>query len=130
MKPEVKRIYEVPEDTMFLILGVLRLEKDGIKNPASNIEIAMKELKACTSHDTPAPASEPEPPIKSTGNHDRAIQKGEGIRWATALNTLIATESKRPTKDSVDMVFSFRIAQIIESLRCQATASKDKGDEE
>jgi hypothetical protein len=41
----------------------------------------------------------------------------EAIRWTTALNTLIATESKRKNKESVDMVYSYRVAQIIKSLR-------------
>jgi len=48
--------------------------------------------------------------------HDAGIRRGEAIRWATALNTLIATESKRRDKESVAMVYSYRIAQIIESL--------------
>jgi len=48
--------------------------------------------------------------------HDAAIRKGEAIRWSTALNTLIATESKKKDKESVDMVYSYRVAQIIESL--------------
>jgi len=41
----------------------------------------------------------------------------EAIRWQTALNTLIATESKRKDKESIDVVYSYRIAQIIDSLR-------------
>lgn len=51
-----------------------------------------------------------------SGEHDAAIRKGEAIRWSTALNTLIATESKKKDKESVDMVYSYRVAQIIESL--------------
>jgi hypothetical protein len=42
------------------------------------------------------------------------------VKWSTALNTLIATESKR-RDNTVDMVYSYRIAQIIESLRKRET---------
>lgn len=48
--------------------------------------------------------------------HDDGIRKEESIRWSTALNTLIATESKRASKETVDMVYSYRVAQIIENL--------------
>lgn len=46
-----------------------------------------------------------------------SAREQESIRWATALNILIATESKRKDKESVDMVYAYRIAQVIESLR-------------
>jgi hypothetical protein len=45
-----KRYFAVPEETIFLVLGILRLESDGIKNPASNIDTALKEIKACCTH--------------------------------------------------------------------------------
>jgi hypothetical protein len=48
--------------------------------------------------------------------HDDKIQKASDLIWATKLNTLIATESKRTSKETVDMVYSYRIAQIIEEL--------------
>lgn len=37
--------------------------------------------------------------------------------WATTLNTLISTESVRFSPAMVDMVYSYRVAQIIKSLR-------------
>ena len=54
----------------------------------------------------------------------KAAREQEAIRWFTALNTLIATESKRKDKKSVDMVYSYRVAQIIESLRSQQEAEQ------
>jgi hypothetical protein len=47
----------------------------------------------------------------------RAATLAVNQKWIDALNSLIATESKRKDKESVDMVYSYRIAQIIESLR-------------
>jgi hypothetical protein len=47
MTERPKGYFKVPEDTVYLLLGILRLEKDGIKNPASNIDTAQKELKDC-----------------------------------------------------------------------------------
>ena len=49
----------------------------------------------------------------------KTAREQEAVQWSTALNTLIATESKRKDKESVDMVYSYRVAQIIESLRAQ-----------
>ena len=37
--------------------------------------------------------------------------------WATALNALISTESVKVHASMVDMVYSYRIAQIVQSLR-------------
>src|SRR5271157_2832355 len=55
------RYFNVPEDTIYLILGILRLEKDGVKNPASNIDTALEELKECcagrSDRRQPAPSS-------------------------------------------------------------------------
>jgi hypothetical protein len=51
-----QRCISVPEDTLYLILGILRLERDGVKNPASNIETAMKEIKDCFESHTPTTA--------------------------------------------------------------------------
>ena len=48
--PPQSKYIKVPEDTVYLLLGILRLEKNGVKNPMSNIETALKELKDCTSH--------------------------------------------------------------------------------
>jgi hypothetical protein len=53
--------------------------------------------------------------------HDAAVaekaRQNEAIRWMTAFNTLISTESKRHDKESVDMVYSYRVAQVIDALR-------------
>ena len=56
-------------------------------------------------------------------------RSAEAIRWQTALNTLIATESKRKDKESVDMVCSYRVAQIIDSLRQPVENTESTGDE-
>ena len=47
MTEQPKKHFKVPEDTVYLLLGILRLERDGVKNPASNIDTALKELKDC-----------------------------------------------------------------------------------
>ena len=41
----------------------------------------------------------------------------ESDRWASALNALISTESVRFSPTMVDMVYSYRVAQIVDSLR-------------
>ncbi|MFA5378066.1 MAG: hypothetical protein WC455_20105 [Dehalococcoidia bacterium] len=58
-----------------------------------------------------------------SGEHDaqiaRAATLAENRKWIDALNTLIATESVKLSQAMVNMVYSYRIAQIIESLRIQ-----------
>lgn len=53
--------------------------------------------------------------------HDAAIaaqaRVARDAEWATALNTLISTESVRFSPAMVDVVYSYRIAQIIQALR-------------
>ena len=56
-----------------------------------------------------------------------ATRNAESLRWATALNTLIATESVRLSPAMVNMVYSYRIAQIIESLRTSTPSPEDTG---
>ena len=71
--------------------------------------------------------------IRILGEHNTAVaaqaRSAEAIRWQTALNTLIATESKRKDKESVDMVCSYRVAQIIDSLRQPVENTESTGDE-
>jgi hypothetical protein len=49
----------------------------------------------------------------------RAATLAEDQKWIDVLNTLITTESVRSAPAMVNVVYSYRIAQIIESLRTQ-----------
>jgi hypothetical protein len=69
--------FRVPDDTVYLLLGILRLEADGVKNPKSNIETAMKELKACASHTSP-PA--PRPPCEECMYQERIDKAAKDAR--------------------------------------------------
>ena len=132
MTEQPKGYFKVPEDTVYLLLGILRLEKDGIKNPASNIDTALKELKDCCQPrpvSTPPEGAAPEPDysrhnprielrkVCEQEAHDAAIRQDEREKVLTQFADLIHNESVRLSPAMVDMVYSYRVAQIITTYR-------------
>ena len=188
MTERPKGYFKVPEDTVYLLLGILRLEKDGIKNPASNIDTAQKELKDCcqsrpvstspkkaapepkrlfptpmcpkcpiylvgcgcihelgyeetgicnagidaaaqAAFNTPPERVAPEPDysrhnprielrkVCEQEAHDAAIRQDEREKVLTQFADLIHNESVRLPPAMVDMVYSYRVAQIITTYR-------------
>ena len=93
-----QKYFSVPEDTVYLILGILRLEKDGVRNPISNIETALKELRGCASHSA------------NTG----AQNKAEGVAQISSYNYIkdIAATKGMSFYDLVD--------SIVDDLKAQA----------
>ena len=44
------KYFQVPEDTVYLLIGILKLDLQGVHNPRSNIETGINELESCCSH--------------------------------------------------------------------------------
>jgi hypothetical protein len=141
VKRHPQKIIPVPEDTLYLVLGVLRLVRDGVINPESNIETAMREIKECFDHHSLTTA--PKITIEDVIKIDRQIRyaQQQAARTAT-LATLSLLEDwdrynnrnfLKPHPTFHDMIRIVRenpekAREQVESLR-NREASADSGSE-